>query len=56
MACLRHTTEGGYSVDLELAAVEGDPRAAPRKVARGVFGFAFSPDGGWLYYRTRCTR
>lgn len=56
VACLRHTTEGGYSVDLELAAVEGDPRAAPRKVARGVFGFAFSPDGGWLYYRTRCTR
>jgi sugar lactone lactonase YvrE len=25
-------------------------------VARGVFGFAFSPDGRWLYYRTRCTR
>jgi hypothetical protein len=21
-----------------------------------VFGFAFSPDGRWLYYRTRCVR
>lgn len=56
LAFLRHTTEGGYSVDLELAAVDGDPRAPPRKVARGVFGFAFSPDGAWLYLRTRCTR
>ncbi len=25
-------------------------------VARGVFGFSFSPDGKWLYYRTRCVR
>ncbi|MBL0274958.1 MAG: PD40 domain-containing protein [Anaeromyxobacter sp.] len=25
-------------------------------MARGVFGFTFSPDGRWLYYRTRCTR
>jgi WD40 repeat protein len=56
LAYLRHTTEGGYSVDLELAAVEGDPKVAVRKVARGVFGFAFSPDGRWLYLRTRCTR
>jgi hypothetical protein len=58
VAYLRHTTEGGYSVDLELAAVEGAAAGvvAPRKVARGVFGFAFSPDGRWLYYRTRCTR
>jgi hypothetical protein len=56
LAFLRHTAEGGYSVDLELAAVEGAPDAAPRKVARGVFGFAFAPDGAWLYYRTRCTR
>ena len=74
LAFLRHTTEGGYSVDLELAAVDGAaPAAAPfaggadptppapapaatRKVARGVFGFAFSPDSRWLYYRTRCTR
>jgi hypothetical protein len=54
VAWLRHTTEGGYSVDLW----EG-PLAAggePRRVARGVFGFAWSPDGRWLYYRTRCTR
>lgn len=56
LAFLRHTTEGGYSVDLELVALEGPPGAAPRKVARGVFGFAFAPDGRWLYYRTRCTR
>lgn len=56
VAFLRHTTEGGYSVDLEVAEVEGAPAPAARKVARGVFGFAFSPDGRWLYYRTRCTR
>jgi len=56
LAYLRHTTEGGYSVDLELAGVEGDAKAPARKVARGVFGFAFAPDGRWLYYRTRCTR
>lgn len=56
VAFLRHTSEGGYSVDLELAAVDGPAGEAPRKVARGVFGFAFAPDGAWLYYRTRCTR
>jgi dipeptidyl aminopeptidase/acylaminoacyl peptidase len=56
LAFLRHTTEGGYSVNLELADVEAPPGAPPRTVARGVFGFAFSPDGRWLLYRTRCTR
>jgi len=60
LAFLRHTTDGGYSVDLELADTAAPPGAAPeapaRKVAKGVFGFAFSPDGAWLYYRTRCTR
>jgi hypothetical protein len=56
LAFLRHTTVGGYSVDLELADTGAAPEAAVRKVARGVFGFAFSPDGAWLYYRTRCTR
>jgi len=55
IAYLRHTTQGGYSVDLELASLEGEPGPA-RTVARGVFGFAFSPDGRWLLYRTRCTR
>ncbi len=54
LAFLRHTTAGGYSVDLEVVETAGE--GAPRPVARGVFGFAFSPDGAWLYYRTRCTR
>jgi len=56
LAFLRHTTIGGYSVDLELADTGAAEGAPARKVARGVFGFAFSPDGAWLYYRTRCTR
>ncbi len=25
-------------------------------MAQGSYGFAFSPDGRWLYYRTGCTR
>jgi len=54
MAYLQHSTRGGYSVDLLAVPVEGD--APPRPVAGGVFGFAFSPDSRWLYYRTRCTR
>jgi hypothetical protein len=56
LAFLRHTADGGFSVNLELAEVAAAADAAPRLVARGVFGFAFSPDGRWLYYRTRCTR
>jgi hypothetical protein len=55
LAFLRHTTAGGYSVDLELADTGAAAGVPTRKVARGVFGFSFSPDGAWLYYRTRCT-
>jgi len=56
VAFLQHTTRGGYSVDLFVAALDAPAGAAPKPLARGVFGFAFSPDGRWLYYRTRCTR
>jgi hypothetical protein len=56
LAWLQHTTRGGYSVDLALAALDAPRDAAPRSVGQGVFGFAFSPDARWLYYRTRCTR
>jgi dipeptidyl aminopeptidase/acylaminoacyl peptidase len=56
VAFLRHTTQGGYSVDLLVGDAGDMPGAAALPVARGVFGFAFSPDGRWLYYRTRCTR
>ncbi len=56
VAFLRHTTRGGYSVDLALARLEDPPDAKPAEVARGVFGFSFSPDGKWLYFRTRCVR
>jgi hypothetical protein len=56
VAFLQHTTRGGYSVDLGLAHLDGPADAPVQTVAAGVFGFAFSPDGRWLYYRTRCTR
>ncbi len=56
VAFLQHTTRGGYSVDLGLAALGAPAGTAPATVAQGVFGFAFSPDSKWLYYRTRCTR
>ena len=51
IAYLVHETAGGYSVDLSLAA-----RGERSLVSKGVFGFAFSPDGRWLYYRTSCVR
>lgn len=56
VAYLQHSTRGGYSVDLGLAQL--DPAGVPTSaiVGTGVFGFAFSPDGKWLYYRTRCVR
>ncbi|HYG66056.1 MAG TPA: hypothetical protein VD838_00305, partial [Anaeromyxobacteraceae bacterium] len=56
LAFLRHTTRGGYSVDLGLARLDAPNDVPPATVAQGVFGFAFSPDGRWLYYRTRCVR
>ncbi len=56
LAFLQHTTRGGYSVDLYLARADAPKEAKPEPVARGVFGFAFSPDARWLYYRTRCVR
>jgi dipeptidyl aminopeptidase/acylaminoacyl peptidase len=56
VAFLQHTTRGGYSVDLGLAQVDPAGVATPATVATGVFGFSFSPDGRWLYYRTRCVR
>lgn len=56
VAFLQHTTRGGYSVDLGLAHLAGPGEPPFQTVARGVFGFAFSPDARWLYYRTRCTR
>jgi len=55
-AFLQHSARGGYSVDLGLAHADAPPEAVPDVVARGVFGFSFSPDGRWLYYRTRCVR
>jgi hypothetical protein len=56
LAFLQHTTRGGYSVDLALAHLSAPPDAKPATVAQGAFGFSFSPDGAWLYYRTRCVR
>ena len=55
LAFLQHTTRGGYSVDLGLAHLDAPGPQRAEAVAAGVFGFAFSPDARWLYYRTRCT-
>jgi len=54
VAFLHHETAGGYSVDLGLAHV--DDQARNEAVAKGVFGFSFSPDARWLYYRSSCVR
>ena len=51
LAFVRHVTEGGYSANLELSPSES---AAPATVSRDAAGFAFSPDGGWLYYQAGC--
>ncbi len=54
VAFLLHETAGGYSVDLGLAQVGGG--GAPTTISKGVFGFSFSPDARWLYYRATCVR
>ncbi len=56
LAFLQHSTRGGYSVDLGLGHLAAPKGTAPEAIAQGVFGFSFSPDGRWLYYRTRCVR
>lgn len=70
VAYLAHVTAGGYSVDLAVAPARPDVRPIgadsvgarrwvprpPAQVARGVFGFGFSPDGKWLLYRNACVR
>jgi hypothetical protein len=56
VAYLQHTTRGGYTVDLLLAALDAPAATPPRRIAQASYGFAFSPDGRWLYYRDRCTR
>ncbi len=56
VAFLQHSTRGGYSVDLLLAALDAPAGSAPRRIAQTAYGFAFSPDARWLYYRTSCTR
>jgi hypothetical protein len=56
VAFLQHTTRGGYSVDLGLVRLDAAAGEKGAAVAHGVFGFSFSPDGRWLYYRTRCVR
>jgi hypothetical protein len=56
VAFLQHTTRGGFSVDLGLAQLDPAAATTAATIATGAFGFAFSPDGKWLYYRTRCVR
>ncbi len=52
LAYVRHVTEGGYSANLDLSP---SAAATPGTVTRDAAGFAFSPDGNWLYYRAGCT-
>jgi hypothetical protein len=56
VAYLQHTIRGGYSVDLIVAAVDAPAGDAGRRLGSATYGFGFSPDGRWLYYRVRCTR
>lgn len=56
VAFLQHSTRGGYTVDLLLAALDAPEGTAPRRITQSSYGFGFSPDGRWLYYRTGCTR
>jgi hypothetical protein len=56
IAFLEHVVAGGYSVDLKLAHLDGS--AAPRveEIARGVFGFDFTPARDELWFRSGCIR
>jgi hypothetical protein len=51
LAYVRHVTEGGYRANLDLSP---SGAAAPATVTRDAAGFAFSPDGRWLLYRSGC--
>jgi hypothetical protein len=56
VAFLEHVVQGGYSVDLKLAHLA--PGAPPRveEIAKGSFGFAFTPEKDFLWYRAGCVR
>lgn len=54
IAYLQRMTAGTFSVDLMLAQAEEGAKGA--LVARGGFGFDFSPDAQQLFYRTACVR
>ncbi|HYV44386.1 MAG TPA: gliding motility protein [Myxococcaceae bacterium] len=53
VAYLQRFLQPDFSVDLMLYRL-GDE--APLKVERAAFGYAFTPDGKRLLYRTACTR
>jgi dipeptidyl aminopeptidase/acylaminoacyl peptidase len=49
--------KGDFKIELwtaDLAAAFGSPRAEPRKVDEGVYGYQLSPDGALLYWKSRC--
>lgn len=49
--------KGDFKIELwtaDLAAPPGSPRAQPRKVDEGVYGYQLSPDGALLYWKSRC--
>jgi hypothetical protein len=51
LAYVRHVTEGGYAANLDLSP---SGSATPGTVTRDAAGFAFSPDGRFLFYRAGC--
>jgi hypothetical protein len=58
VAFLEHVLAGGYSVNLRLARL-GQSRGGKAEVeelAKGVFGFEFTPADDALWYRTACVR
>jgi hypothetical protein len=46
--------KGDFKVELWTSPLPPDPAVAPRRVDEGVYGYATSPDGSLLYWKSRC--
>ena len=51
VAFVRHVTEGGYAVHLDLSPTQ---EAVAGTLSQDAASFEFSADGRWLYYRAGC--
>jgi hypothetical protein len=58
IAYLEHVVQGGYSVDLKLAHVAAPGGGQPRieEIAKGSFGFEFTPEKDSLWFRAGCVQ